>query len=300
MRRFRLYHLLAIVPILAVGLFLAGCGNKPPEEPDDGGGPIKPKPPKTEDLKELTGAPGKISGKVMLDGALPDLSKANMELLSRIEAQGDRDQCKKGDTTQQKWKVKDGAVQNVYVWLRPPDGSYFKLTQQQADPKQKVVKIQQPFCAFEPHANLLFPRYHTDGKTLKPTGQKFEVVNNAVMQHNTNWAGGSKNKGNNLTIGPGKSLDIDDLVPDYNTPVNISCTIHTWMNATMWVLDHPFAAITDADGNYTIEGAPTGVPLQVVAWHEVAGFLGESKNAKGDTMKLSDGQKIDFKVPAPK
>ena len=42
------------------------------------------------------------------------------------------------------------------------------------------------------------------------------------------------------------------------------------MTAHFWVMDHPFFAVTDAEGKFEIPGLPAG-EYTVVAWHEVLG-----------------------------
>ena len=42
------------------------------------------------------------------------------------------------------------------------------------------------------------------------------------------------------------------------------------MTAHFWVMDHPFFAVTDKEGQFTIPSLPPG-DYQLVAWHEVYG-----------------------------
>jgi len=52
--------------------------------------------------------------------------------------------------------------------------------------------------------------------------------------------------------------------------VRFKCDVHPWMQAHVAVLDHPFFAVTDADGRFSIEGIPAGTyPIDVV--HPVLG-----------------------------
>lgn len=47
----------------------------------------------------------------------------------------------------------------------------------------------------------------------------------------------------------------------------MKCDIHPWARAWVGVLDHPFFAVTGADGRYGIRGLPPGrYTLEV--WHE--------------------------------
>ena len=49
--------------------------------------------------------------------------------------------------------------------------------------------------------------------------------------------------------------------------VDVLCSIHTQMSAVVLVLENPFFAKSDEQGNYTIKGLPAG-EYTVRAWHE--------------------------------
>jgi hypothetical protein len=42
---------------------------------------------------------------------------------------------------------------------------------------------------------------------------------------------------------------------------------HTWMNAEMFVVSHPYYAVTDKNGRYELSGVPPG-EYTIIAWHE--------------------------------
>jgi hypothetical protein len=298
-----------LAPALALlGLTLGlGCNNPPPTTPSEGGSEVEKTPPKPKGRTELASTGwGTLKGRVTLDGPAPDaeIKKENEQLQAAIEKNKDykdyclSDKAPTSDKQEQSWRIgKNEGVQNVVVFLKPPTGSVFKIDT--ANPTwDKQVTIEQPFCAFHPHVLTLFPSYYdVKDKAMKPSGQKFEVKNNATIPHNTDWKGDNKNPGSNELVAVGKKLDIS-LEPSYAQPVHFSCKIHQWMDAYAWVLDHPYAAVTDKDGNYEIKHAPAGVDVQVVAWHEKADYL-EGGN-KGTTIKLKDGGETtkDFKVKA--
>lgn len=55
-----------------------------------------------------------------------------------------------------------------------------------------------------------------------------------------------------------------------NTPgvVSLKCNGgHTWMNAEMFVVPHPYYAVTDENGNFELTNVPPG-DYTLVAWHE--------------------------------
>ena len=52
--------------------------------------------------------------------------------------------------------------------------------------------------------------------------------------------------------------------------VKVYCHLHSHMNAIVRVFDHPFFAVPDEAGGFTIDGLKPG-PYEVVAWHERVG-----------------------------
>lgn len=52
--------------------------------------------------------------------------------------------------------------------------------------------------------------------------------------------------------------------------VKVYCHLHSQMSATIVVLDHPFFATPDIDGQFTIDGVPPG-QYTLVGWHERVG-----------------------------
>src|SRR5262249_27477497 len=142
----------------------------------------------------------------------------------------------------------------------------------------KDVTIDQPHCAFHPHALWLFPSYKDASSPKKQvkTGQKFVIKNSADFPHNTKGEGGIQNNIGSQNLPKNDHRDVE-LKPS-NQPVTVQCDIHPWMNAYVWVFDHPYAAVTkvgkdegdETYGTYEIKNVPTGVKVKINAWHEAA------------------------------
>jgi hypothetical protein len=50
--------------------------------------------------------------------------------------------------------------------------------------------------------------------------------------------------------------------------INVKCNGgHVWMNAELWVIPHPYYAVTDESGNFQFTEVPPG-NYEIVAWHE--------------------------------
>jgi hypothetical protein len=58
-------------------------------------------------------------------------------------------------------------------------------------------------------------------------------------------------------------------------PFPVVCDLHTWMRSHWLILDHPYAAITDAQGKFTIADLPAGA-YEFRIWHETAGEMEQS------------------------
>lgn len=302
MPRLRLRKLMLLIPILALATAVVSCGGgKPSSSAGDGKEDPEPK----AERKELDSKGwGTVKGRATLDGEKPNLQAENQKVMDLMTAHKDKDTCLKGteaEKGQQKWMISDsGGVANVVVWLRPPDDTFFKIKKEETDPStatlwKKEVVFDQPHCAFGPRAMVLFPSYPDPAapKKQKPTMQVFKVKNSAPITHNTKYEG-RRNPGENFTIPAGEERIIK-IQPDPG-PIGISCTMHTWMNANAWAFEHPYAAVTDKDGNFEIKGAPAGVDLQIVAWHE-GNFIGSNKGEKLNVKPDGETTK-DFKVKA--
>ena len=98
-------------------------------------------------------------------------------------------------------------------------------------------------------------------------GQKFNIVNSDPTTHNVRGLAKKNRPFNFGQIGPGTRGRVFDK-PEH--PVKIKCDIHPWMAGFIFIMDHPYFAVTDADGKFSIEGLPTG-KYTIEAWHELFG-----------------------------
>lgn len=63
-------------------------------------------------------------------------------------------------------------------------------------------------------------------------------------------------------------------------PVRIDCSIHAWMKSWLIIQDHPYVAVTDADGNFEIRDLPAG-EWRFRFWHERPGNLTDLQTPDG-------------------
>jgi hypothetical protein len=327
MKRFSIPTLFAILPAVMLGLLLTGCGKKteddelPPKtgktKTDGKGGPA------TASLKpvESKDYSGVIRGMVTWTGTEPNLQALTDTLKSGINK--DKDYCLLGkrpdgsqsniqpyETSQQSYRIGENkGLGYVFVWIVPEKGHYFAIPDDQLKKFENTeVRISQPHCAFEPHAEVLFPSYYKDGKQV-PSGQKFVVENDAVVSHNSKVQGGLSNQAIDRTLAP-KTHEIYAIKPD-NSPITVSCGIHSWMKGYLRAFDHPYAAVTSVGGDvkakkyedpkspnygkYEITGVPVGAKVRIIAWHEDLGFL---EGDAGKELEIKKDTEVNFTAKA--
>ena len=321
---------LLLSTVLAATILFAGCSGKedfgkPKHRPDrDGTEETKDKTTdgntKAEGLTPIKGkGVATLKGTVKFVGDEPDFAALTKRLRDEIDkAAADAPICLSGsdpEKTQYSWVIDKGSkgVKNVFVWLRPEDEKkeFFDVKALVDEVKgfDKFKIIDQPHCAFEPHAVVIFPRYVDPAKPVndfrKPaekggpprTPQQFIVKNTGPLNHNTNSVGDTKRMiGVSQSVPPKGELKIDDIQPFYKSPVELKCSVHPWMKSWVWAFDHPFACVTGskvgdkemAMGEYRIDNIPAGVKLRLVAWHEEGGFLTGGEKGKDITLKEGD------------
>jgi plastocyanin len=110
------------------------------------------------------------------------------------------------------------------------------------------------------------------------TGQKLVVKNDDPVLHNVHSMSAAGNADKNLAQMPGGA----DLTFTFDKPENFlkfKCDVHAWMFAWVTVVDHPYFAVTDKDGKFTIKDVPPG-KYTVVAMHRKAAPNGVEKEVE--------------------
>ncbi len=76
--------------------------------------------------------------------------------------------------------------------------------------------------------------------------------------------------------------------------VRLGCDVHPWMRGWLVVLDHPYAAVTDAHGRFAIADVPPG-RYTVALWHE---RLGRAEAPV--TVPAQGTASVDLTLPVPR
>jgi hypothetical protein len=220
---------------------------------------------------------GTIKGQVVFGGD---------KLPEPVEIKVDKDQAHclgKGKLFGEEWVVNKAnkGVRYVFVWLAPEKGGKpLPINPALKEPKDKKVEIDQPCCMFVPHAVAL------------RQGQILVAKNSSPIAHNVNCAGHpAKNPARNIIVPPKGSLDFDGFQAD-DWPISVQCNIHGWMKAWVRVFDHPYYAITDADGHFEIRNAPAG-EWRLKVWHD-SGWRGGAKGRDGEKITVKGAGTTDL------
>jgi plastocyanin len=153
---------------------------------------------------------------------------------------------------------KNKGIQNViaYVYTSRRGGS--KLDP--VPPANKSHTLANDKCRFEPHV------------IIAQTGDTLVVTNPDSVGHNANFQFIMNTPSNNLIPAGGeKSMVLENAEP---TACPVECNIHPWMKAHVLVLEHPFAAVSDENGDLIIKKIPAGEKLVFRVLHERGKFEG--------------------------
>ena len=103
-------------------------------------------------------------------------------------------------------------------------------------------------------------------------GQPVQVSNSDATMHNVHALFGQSTALNQIQVDAAAPLiDLQPVVAAAKTnPLQLRCDIHPWMTAYLWVLDHPFFAVTGEDGSFSIPNLAAGEYV-LEAWHEQLG-----------------------------
>ncbi len=198
----------------------------------------------------VMGEPGSFNGKVVFVG-----TQAALPPLIAMEADvKDKEVCAAVDVPDERLVLgESNGVANVFIYLaKAPKGG------------KELVAPEEPYmfdqknCRFLPHCVVL------------PIGQTVKVLSDDTVAHNTHTYP-NKNQSVNSGVAPGDREGKLEFVyrKAEAQPLSVKCDYHTWMTAYHLPLDHPYGAVTDANGGFTIPDLPPGKHTFVV-WHEAA------------------------------
>jgi len=210
-----------------------------------------------------------VKGTVTVDGALPANEQIKMNADPVCAKQVNGPQMMETYVTGSDGKT----LGNVFVYVK--DG----LGDLKFDPPTTAAKIDQKDCRYHPHVFGI------------QVGQPLEIVNSDPTLHNIHAVAKSNREFNNGQPIQGMKTTHTFTAPEVMVP--FKCDVHGWMNAYVGVLNHPFYAVTDATGAFSLKGLPPGT-YTIEAWHEKLGTQTQTV-----TVGAKESKDISFTFKAP-
>ena len=142
-------------------------------------------------------------------------------------------------------------IKNIVVYVHTGRGGS-KLDD--VEPAGNTHELANQNCRFEPHIVIA-----QKGDTLK-------VTNPDPVGHNANM-NFFNNKAQNPMIPAGGDVEVE-LKESEPGAIPVECSIHPWMKSYLMVLDHPYAGVSNENGEVVIENLPEGEELKFRVYHE--------------------------------
>jgi plastocyanin len=214
--------------------FLVSCGSPKPVAQEI----------PTAQIDPATGAV--IAGKVTFSGKAPVMPVLDMSASPQCE------RLSKGKPRRSEEVIvnANGTLKNAFVWIKSG------LPNARWNPPAEVAKLDQQGCVYEPHVLGLM------------VGQTLQVFNSDTVNHNIH-ADAQVNEGWNMSEPP-QAETRKARFSKQEVMFPVTCGVHPWMRSYLAVVSHPFFAVSDEKGAFSLNGVPPGT-YGVEAVHEKYG-----------------------------
>src|SRR5881397_1462550 len=187
-------------------------------------------------------AAGSIKGTVVLKGTSPELRKLAVTI--------DQYVCGKEKNPEDLVVSPQGGIRSAVVWIEKPPVTAA------SEALPSTTAMDQKECMFAPRVVMV------------AAGGRIDFLNSDRLLHNLHSTPNA-NPPFNRTQPKGRTIAITFPHPEI---VRVSCDLHSWMRGWVVVADHPFYAVTDADGQFALKGLPPG-RYTVRVWQERLGTM---------------------------
>jgi hypothetical protein len=212
--------------------------------------------------------PGSIQGTVKVVQPCPTPA-------ARLPVVKDSSVCGKDAPNETVLVDKSGGLANVVVFVRDA-----KVAGKPAP--MANAALDQKGCRYFPHVQAL------------TVGTPLTLMNNDAILHNVHANETGMTVFNVAMPIKGQKLPIPMRKPGL---MKLQCDAgHTWMNGYIYVFEHPYFAVTDDKGAFTIKDVPPG-EYTVELWHEAADGVGAGVRTTSK-VKVTDGApaKVDLSI----
>ena len=186
---------------------------------------------------------GTISGVVKFEGDVPE-KKA-------LEITKDEKVCGADEKFDESLVVGEGnALKNTIVYL-------IDISAGKDFDKKAKVEIDQKGCKFTPHVQIV------------PVGTRLTMLNSDKIMHNVHIFSKINKPVNRAQPKARRKMPLQ-AVKKAEGPVEVKCDVHGWMSAWISYVPHPYFAVTNEKGEFTLEDVPAGT-YKLGYWHEACG-----------------------------
>ena len=206
---------------------------------------------------------GNVTGTIHFKGQAPKSERVNMSADSVCAQEQKSHPVDKEDLVVNA----NGTLADVFVFVK--EGVSGEVPPAPAEP----LVFDQRGCHYLPHVFGI------------RVGQTLKMINDDPTFHNVH-AVAKANPSFNVGM-PTKGMVLEKKFFKPEQMVRLKCDMHGWMNAYAGVMDHPYFAVSDSTGGYTIANLPPG-EYTIEAWQEKLGTKMEKVKVAGN------GAKVDF------
>ena len=213
---------------------------------------------------------GSLTGKITVDGVVPKLPKLRVRTSASpwLSTRATDEERKKYEASLV--EIDDESIQvdadqglaNAFVYLAKAPAEWQPT---KADLTPVALTMQD--YRFEPRAAII------------RVDQDVRLINSGVSADNFHFEPRDNGAQNRLVMeGTEFTFERPFKSPE-KTPIQAKSDMNIWKMTYLLPLDHPFAAVTDKQGRFSIDGLPPGTHTFQI-WHERTGWLEKSLNVK--------------------